>query len=83
MSNATATEIETSTCFWCKDENPEHIHYAVLCRDKDGKLLGRLGSDGYAVKRNIFALILGKARAEEIAAEINEAGEFTAKAIKF
>lgn len=57
--------------------------YAVLVRDANGKLLGRLAPDGTAVKRNIYAAMLPKDRAERVAAEINEGGEFQAKAIKF
>lgn len=57
--------------------------FAVLVRDLNGKLLGRLTPDGYVTKRNIFAVMLHKEKAEEIAAEINEAGEFTAKVIRF
>ena len=57
--------------------------YAVLCRDLNGKLLGRLTPDGGAVNRKLFAAMFTKEQAEEIAKEINDAGEFTAKAIKF
>lgn len=83
MAQATATK--PVTCFWnCGDTNPEHTHYSVLIRDaKTNKLLGRLTPNGTAVNRKFYATIFSKARAEEIAAEINQDGEFTAKAIKF
>lgn len=62
-------------------ETPKY--YAVLCRDLDGKLQGRLTPDGYGTNRNIQAAMFTKEKAEEIAKEINDAGDFTAKAIKF
>lgn len=58
-------------------------HYAVLVRELDGRLLGRLTPDGTAVKRNIYAAMFTKEQAREIANEINEGGEFRAKAIVF
>ena len=59
-------------------------HYTVIVRDaKTGKLLGRLCPDGTATNRVIFAAMLPKDVAEEIAAEINADGEFTAKVRKF
>lgn len=60
-------------------ENP----YAVLCRDLNGKLLGRLTPDGCATNRNLFAAMFTKDQAQEIAEEINSDGSFTAKVIKF
>ncbi|MGP9761056.1 hypothetical protein [Corynebacterium sp. AOP12-C2-36] len=62
---------------------PENPH-AVLCRDAvTGKLLGRLTPEGTATRRNLFAMIMTKDRAEEIAEKINAGSEFAAKAIKF
>ena len=59
-------------------------HYTVIVRDaKNGKLLGRLCPDGTATNRVIYAAMLGKNQAEEIAADINAGGEFTAKVRKF
>lgn len=69
-------------CFWCRDTTPNHRHYTVLCY-KNGKCVGRLGADGYAVTRKIFALVLNRERADEIAAEINADGQFTAKVRPF
>lgn len=75
---------ENKTCSWlCGDPNPGHKHYAVVVRDS-GHLLGRLTSDGSVTNRNLFAVVLSKARAEQIAAEINEQNDdLTAKAILF
>lgn len=71
-------------CGWnCGDETEGHKHYAVVCRDKSGKLLGRLTPEGTATNRKLFASILSKARAEEIAAKINADGEFAAKVVLF
>lgn len=56
--------------------------FAVLVRE-DGKLLGRLTPDGYAVNRKIFAGMFTKERADMIAEEINADGTFTAKVIPF
>ena len=56
--------------------------YAVLIRE-NGKLLGRLTPEGTATNRNIFAAMLTKEQADEIVEEINSAGTFTAKTIKF
>lgn len=58
-------------------------HYAVLIREKDGKLLGRLTPDGTAVKRNIYAAMFTKEQADRISKEINEDGVYLAKVIKF
>ena len=59
-------------------------HYTVIVRDaKTGKLLGRLCPDGTATNRVIYAAMLGKNQAEEIAADINAGGEFTATVRKF
>lgn len=58
-------------CGWrCGDDDPKHVHYAVLLREK-GKLLGRLTPNGGAARNTIYAAILSKARAEEVADEIN------------
>lgn len=82
------TATTTKTCGWrCGDTTENHKHYAVLVRDLDkGKLLGRLSSDGSVTNRNIFAVVLSKARATEIAEEISNSTEFgnlSAKAILF
>ena len=59
-------------------------HYTVIVRDaKNGKLLGRLCPDGTATNRVIYAAMLSKNQAEEIAADINAGGEFTATVRKF
>lgn len=59
-------------------------HYTVIVRDaKTGKLLGRLCPDGTATNRVIYAAMLGKKQAEEIAADINAGDEFTATVRKF
>ena len=59
-------------------------HYTVIVRDaKTRKLLGRLCPDGTATNRVIFAAMLGKNQAEEIAADINAGDEFTATVRKF
>ena len=59
-------------------------HYTIIVRDaKTGKLLGRLCPDGAATNRVIYAAMLGKNQAEEIAADINAGGEFTATVRKF
>ena len=56
--------------------------YAVLVRE-NGRLLGRLTPEGTATKRNIFAAMFTKEQADEIVEEINSAGTFDAKTIKF
>lgn len=59
-------------------------HYTVIVHDaKTGKLLGRLCPDGTATNRAIYAAMLGKKQAEEIAANINSGDEFTATVRKF
>lgn len=58
-------------------------HYAVLVREKDGTLLGRLTPKGYTTKRRIHAAMLTKEQADRVSEEINEEGSFLAKAIKF
>lgn len=84
----TATDTPVKGCPWrCGDDEPAHKHYAVLVRE-NGKLLGRLTPEGGATSRNIFAMILSKARATEIAGEINagtntEIDGLTAKVIPF
>lgn len=50
---------------------------------KTGKLLGRLCPDGTATNRVIYAAMLGKKQAEEIASDINSGDEFTATVRKF
>lgn len=73
------TTLEAKTCGWrCGDPAPEHKHFTVIVRDESNKLLGRVTPDGYATNRKLFAAVLSKARAEEIASEINAGGTFTA-----
>lgn len=78
--------MSNNACGWkCGDETPEHEHYAVLVRE-NGKLLGRLTPEGTTTSRNIYASVLSKARAEVIAADINDSPMFdglTAKVIPF
>jgi hypothetical protein len=81
----TAHEAEAKPfeCGWkCGDADPEHQHYAVLAYE-GGRLLGRLTPQGTVNRLKVHAAILSKSRAEHIAAEINEAGSYTAKAIPF
>ena len=76
---------ETAPCAWCGDTTPGHKHYPVLIRE-NGKLLGRLTPDGYAVNRKLFASVFGKARATEVAEEINAQPPYpgiTARVIPF
>ena len=62
---------EYTACGWrCGDTEPEHKHFTVIARE-NGKLLGRLTPDGYTTNRRIYAAVLSKARAEQIASEIN------------
>lgn len=79
------TDAATATCFYCKETDPGHGHFAVLVRE-NGRLLGRLTPKGGVTNRNIFAWILNRSRADEITAQINAGdagGEFTAKTIPF
>lgn len=76
------TAIEKACGWKCGDPELGHKHFAVLARE-NGKLLGRLTPDGRATKRNVHAAVLSKARAEELAGEINSAGSFTATVIEF
>lgn len=79
----TTTTAGHRPCFWgCGGERPDHQHYTVIVREK-GRLLGRLCPDGTATRRKIHAVLLSKARAERIAAEINARGEFTARVATF
>jgi hypothetical protein len=73
---------DPKACYFCGDTTPDHKHYTVLCYE-NGKCLGRLGSDGCTTTRKIRAVIFGKQRAEQVAAEINADGEFTAKVRPF
>ena len=69
MSESTLNE--TSLCGWsCGDSEPEHKHFTVIVRE-NGTLLGRLTPEGYTTNRRIYAAVLSKARAEQIASEIN------------
>ncbi|MBF6213148.1 hypothetical protein IU469_30870 [Nocardia puris] len=71
-------------CPWrCGQTAEGHRHYAVLCRDLDGRLLGRLTPDGSATTRNVHAAILSKDTATRIARNITAMGAFTARAIPF
>ena len=58
--------------------------YTIIIRDaKNNKLIGRLCPDGTATNRVLFAAMFDKDQADEIAADINSGGEFTAKVKKF
>lgn len=58
--------------------------YTIIVRDaKSNKLLGRLTPEGTATNRVLFAAMFDKDQADEIAADINAGGEFTAKVKKF
>lgn len=71
-------------CGWeCGDDAPDHQHYAVLVREHDGTLLGRLKPDGNTTRRKTHAAILSRERADTITEEINEAGHFAATTIHF
>ena len=83
MQNRDMTEI--TPCGLCGDAARGHKHYAVLIRE-NGKSIGRLGTDGCAVNRKLFAYIFGKARATEVAEEINAQPPYpgiTAHVIRF
>lgn len=91
MSDAEMYELlgETEpTCGWrCGDPEIGHKHYTVIVR-QDGKLLGRVAPKGSTTNRKIFASVLSKARAEIIAADINDGTTalvpgLTAKVAKF
>lgn len=72
-----------TACGWhCGDDAPGHAHYTVLCYE-GGKFLGGLTPQGTANRLKVYRAILGKARAEQIAAAINAKGEFTAKVAPF
>ena len=71
-------------CGWkCGDDTPDHKHYAVVVRELSGKLLGRLTPRGGAAHNKIYASILSKERADYIAADINNQGQFRAHVIPF
>lgn len=76
------TITKLNTCFFCGSEQPDHHHYTVLCYEGE-RCLGRLSSDGHTTRRRIHAVMLGKDRANEIAAEINAEGVFSAKVKRF
>lgn len=60
------------------------MKYTIIVRDaKNNKLLGRLTPEGTATNRVLFAAMFDKDQADEIAADINSGGEFTAKVKKF
>jgi hypothetical protein len=69
-------------CFFCGDTTPDHRHYTVIVRE-DGKLLGRLCPDGTATNRKVHAAVLSRAKADQVAQAINDAGAFTAKVAPF
>lgn len=76
--------MESKTCGWrCGDTTPDHQHYTVIIRDKSGKLVGRLCPDGTATNRVIYAAILSRATADQVAQQINARGEFAAKVAPF
>ena len=81
----TTTTTTTTPSGRCGDTAPGHKHYSVLIRE-NGKSIGRLGTDGYAVNRKLFAYIFGKARATEVAEKINAQPPYpgiTAHVIRF
>ena len=83
MQNRDMTE--TTPCVWCGDTTPDHKHYAVLIRE-NGKLLGRLTPRGGTAHNTIYAAVLSKARATEVAEEINAQPPYpgiTARVIRF
>lgn len=73
---------EPKPCFWCKSTEPDHQHYTVIIRER-GKLLGRLTPDGYTTNRKVHAAMMSRTTADRVAAEINAAGQFTAKVAPF
>jgi len=82
MTETTAPD-QRATCPWsCGDTTPRHSHFTVIVRE-GGRLLGRLCPDGTATTRKIHAAILSRAKADEIAAAINDRGEFTAHVAPF
>lgn len=78
----TVQATETRVCFFCRDTEPNHRHYTVMVYE-NGRCLGRLDPSGYTTNRKVFAWILGRQRADEVAAEINAAGELSAKVKPF
>lgn len=77
-------ESTVNTCGWrCGDPTPGHTHWAVVVRETSGKLLGRLTPEGTTTNRNLFAWVMSRAKAEQVAESINNNGEFVAKAIRF
>lgn len=81
-TNTTETKsAAVNPCGFCTTVG-EHIHYTVKVYE-NGKFIGRLGSDGTAVTRKIFAVVLSKQKADEIAESINNEGKFTARVDKF
>ena len=68
MQNRDMTEI--TPCGLCGDAARGHKHYAVLIRE-NGKPIGRLTPRGGTARNTIYAAVLSKARATEVAEEIN------------
>ena len=75
----------TTPCGWCGDTAPGHKHFAVLIRE-NGKSVGRLTPRGGTAHNTIYAAVLSKARATEVAEEINTQPPYpgiTAHVIRF
>lgn len=71
MSNTQTTTSTPYVCGWrCGDDNPEHVHYAVLIREH-GALLGRIAPDGSTAHNRVHASVLSLATATKITADIN------------
>jgi len=57
--------------------------YCVQIYELSGKWIGRLTPEGGATRLTIYAVMLDKDRAAEVADEINDAGRYLAKARPF
>lgn len=62
--------MERECGYKCGDKTRNHGHYTVIVRERTGKLLGRLTSDGRTTDRKLFAAVMSKARATEVAEDI-------------
>lgn len=76
-----------ATCHWhCGDLTEGHEHWSVLVRE-NGKLLGRMTSDGGTTRNVMYAAPMSLERADKITADINAGNALvpglTAKAIRF
>ena len=57
--------------------------FTVQVYGLNGKWLGRLTPEGTATRKTIYAVMLPRDRAEDIAADINDGGSFRAKVKPF